>query len=141
MSYDVKLTADGDLPFGNDFVSGDDLVLQTIGIQLAQGLGEWPLDVTTGIPYEQWIERGRAPLEAIEAKFTVELNSIEGVSSVDEINVTFDRDDLRVDVQATCNLDSGNQAVLVGALGSDSFDPLGRQWHVSLITDLSLTSI
>lgn len=137
MSYDIKLTKDGDLPLGNDFVTGDDLVLQSVGVQLSQGLGEWPLDVTKGIPYEQWVEQIPAPVDAARARFSAELSSIDGVQVVEEVEVSFDADSQELTVDARLELESGAQAQLTGALSTQGFDSLSPLWQITLTNSIS----
>lgn len=105
---DLLLDADGDLVMGADleFASGLSAVAQAVKIVVQTFRGEWFLDLDFGVPY---FERDGVPAsEALlgqrfnetkaRAAFRDAILSVDGVDSLEELNVTFNVSTRRLDV-------------------------------------------
>lgn len=123
MTYDAKLDASGDLAENGEYVTGTDLLAQSLVVQLGQGLGEWPLDTSTGIPYSSWIETLPAPLDAIEATFAAEITNAEGILSLDELTVSLDQNTREVLIVARATLEGGVRITVDGTIGVGQGSP------------------
>ncbi len=82
----------GDLPAHNRFVEGFDLALQRLRSRLGTFFGEWRLDTSVGLPYQEWAQDKQPDLPAIGAIMLTEIigDDGSGISRVDNFNVEFE---------------------------------------------------
>ena len=80
---DARLGDDMDLQPFNDFVIGDNLVIQRVNIRLRTGREEWVLDITAGYPLLDWAERRGLPVSTVVILVKEDLEQIPGVMRVD----------------------------------------------------------
>lgn len=116
MAYDAALDENGDLTANGTYVTGDELVAQSLGIALRQGFGEWPLDTTTGLPFTAWIERLPVPLDSIVARVASEIINTDGIIELTTIDGSFDSSTGTVNIEARARLASGSAVSIVSTL-------------------------
>lgn len=77
---------DGDVDFGA-VVESDELLRQRIAIALRTQLGDWPFDLSWGLPWLQRILIANASLGEISASLRALLSRIPGVERVGDISL------------------------------------------------------
>ena len=86
------------------FTESDDIVAQRLTIALQFLLNEWFLDTTRGIPFTQTIiESGSGDLETLTIIFRKHINRVEGVTKINEINLTKPGEDRILSVSIRVN--------------------------------------
>jgi hypothetical protein len=112
MTLDIKLTAAHDLDLdagAGILVDGRARVAQGIRIALKLWLGEYFLDTTAGVPYLTSIlikQPNRATIEAILRRT---IRSVNGVTSVDSLDINIDRQARTLSVTFTAS--SGDDVI------------------------------
>ncbi|MFB6375287.1 MAG: hypothetical protein ABEN55_19690 [Bradymonadaceae bacterium] len=104
---DVQLNEQGDLPRYTEHTSGAHAVVQKIGIRLRTHRGEWMLDESAGMPFLEWLQRKKPPQVGVENKVRQEIKAVEGVESVTELEVDFERPIETIEVSATVRTEYG----------------------------------
>lgn len=86
------------------FTETDDEVKQRITIALQFLYGEWFLSTSVGIPYTQTIfELNADELNVASAIIRKALKNIEGVETIDELDLSLDRDARKLTVSIVVN--------------------------------------
>lgn len=88
MSRNLKLDAGGDLcipPIIGDFIE------QRVASAFRMLLGEWFLDTTDGTPYFQTIFVANANLDHVRSAFIDRALSVEGVVSIETLDLSVDK--------------------------------------------------
>jgi hypothetical protein len=107
-----KLDADGDLDVTNgrmSLVSGREAIRQKLQLGLRTFLGEWFLDVRTGLPYYQSILVKNPNSQSIQNFFKKAILSCDGVVSVDSISTDFDKTTRHMTISFTAKIDDGTE--------------------------------
>lgn len=100
----------------NDIVlqNGDILMIdnaercaQQIAITLRFWLGEWFLNTTEGVPYLEYILVKQPNMAHIRQVLTEQIQSVEGVKSVTDMELTFDQRERHLLVEYTADTDYG----------------------------------
>lgn len=108
-----KLDADGDftLGTGGDFLQNSpETVAQAVKTRLALWTGEWFIDITDGMPWNQEVlgkRNGRNPDSAIRQRIL----TTPGVTSIESYSSTFDGETRRLSVACTINTDYGQTTI------------------------------
>lgn len=85
MSLDV-LFIDGDLPpLQTRLVTGRELIAQKIFARLNTLVGDWPLEVTAGLPWIEFMSNKLFDLDTMVALILVEINDVAGVAAVENL--------------------------------------------------------
>lgn len=138
MPFDIRLTDDGDLPPSGQFVSDTDMYIQALKIRLAQGLGEWALDLTQGLPFDRWIESNVPPLDEARLLYFEEISSADGVQRVENFKVQYNSRSRAVEVTADIYFVSGDAVRLGVTTGTQPGD--AQAFAVSYIRHIPGTS-
>ena len=113
-----RLNDDGDMTFGSqqaDFLRNTpETVAQAVVTRLKLWLGEWFIDQTEGTPYQQ-AALGKHTRASIEPAMRSRILETEGVTSIEEFDLSIDPDDRKATINATINTDYG-QVVVQGVL-------------------------
>ena len=111
-SNDIVLDADNSL----FMIDNAERVAQQIVITLRFWYGEWFLDTSDGTPYLEYILVKNPNMSHIRQILTERIQSVEGVISVDEMNLEFDRQarSLIVDYEASTNYGLLTERVMLG---------------------------
>lgn len=104
---DVLLTDDGDLYISE---SGDikftNSVLQAIKIKLRWFLGEWRINTTYGMPYYDEVFIKNPSLALLEDRIRTEILSVDGVQSIESVDISVDKATRECVVKFTVVVDS-----------------------------------
>lgn len=79
-----------DLPEQSRWVTGAEEIGQRIIISLRTLLGEWMLDTSVGIPYQDWLTVKPVDQKAIGAILIADIRDVPGVVSVSERSSSYD---------------------------------------------------
>lgn len=111
MAYDLAMdTASGDLAIKDGdllLVDNAERVAQQILITLRFWLGEWFLNTFDGVPYFEYILVKNPNESHIQQIFREKIMSVEGVSRVNSIDLTFDRINRRMSVEYEATTEYG----------------------------------
>lgn len=111
MAYDLILDAESwDLAIDNgDFIMADGAtrIAQQILITLKFWLGEWFLDTSEGIPYFEEILVKNPNLAHVRQIFTEKISEIEGVNSIDLLELDYDAKSRTLAVEYEIGTDYG----------------------------------
>lgn len=72
----------GDLPSFTRHASGMDVIAQRVRVRLGTHRGDWPLDVTAGIPWTDYLGRKPLDLAALASVIALEILQVPGVTRV-----------------------------------------------------------
>lgn len=111
-SNDIVLDADNDL----FMIDNAERVAQQIVITLRFWFGEWFLDTSDGTPYLEYILVKNPNMSHIRQILTERIQSVEGVISVDDMSLDFDRQarELNVEYEATTAYGLLTEKVMLG---------------------------
>lgn len=111
-SNDIVLDADNSL----FMIDNAERVAQQIIITLRFWYGEWFLDTSDGTPYLEYILVKNPNMSHIRQILTERIQSVEGVITVNEMNLEFDRQarSLIVDYEANTNYGLLTERVMLG---------------------------
>ncbi|MEN6629812.1 MAG: hypothetical protein ABFC42_09215 [Sulfuricella sp.] len=108
-----KLDADGDYTIGTggDFLQNSpEVVAQAVKTRLALWLGEWFIDTTDGMPWNEQVlgkRNGRNP----DASIRQRILTTPGVASIESYESTFDGDTRTLKVACTINTEYGQTTI------------------------------
>ena len=105
--YDIKLAENGDIAIDKGDISLVDSLKQSIEIKLRWFLGEWKFNPDFGIPYYEEIFTKQVSIERIEAIVEDALLVIDGISSIDAIDVSYYRQERRLSVHFAVTGENG----------------------------------
>lgn len=113
-------------------VTGALSVLTRVQVRLQTQRGSWPDDVSLGLPWREWQERGRIPTIEIEAAVRRQVARVSGVLEVVSVSATTVGDDLSVAVTFRF-LDEGG-TISTAVVGDPAASSALRQgaWYVIL---------
>ena len=94
---------DGDIMM----IDNAERVAQQIAITLRFWLGEWFLNTTEGTPYLEYILVKQPNMAHIRQILTDQIQSVEGVKSVTDMELTFDQRERHLLVEYTADTDYG----------------------------------
>lgn len=113
-----KLDMNGDMTFGSqqaDFYRNQpEAVAQAVWTRLRLWVGEWFLDQTEGTPYQQAI-LGKHTRASIEPAIRSRILETQGVTGIEQFNLSTDPDERKVTINATISTAYG-PAVVQGVL-------------------------
>lgn len=113
-----RLDSEGDMTFGSqqaDFLRNTpETVAQAVVTRLNLWLGEWFIDQTEGTPYQQ-AALGKHTRASIEPAIRSRILETEGVTGIDEFDLSIDPDERKVTINATISTAYG-PAVVQGVL-------------------------
>lgn len=113
-----RLDDDGDMTFGSqqaDFLRNTpETVAQAVVTRLKLWLGEWFIDQTEGTPYQQAI-LGKHTRASIEPAIRSRILETQGVTGIEQFNLSIDPDERKVTINATISTEYG-PAVVQGVL-------------------------
>lgn len=113
-----RLGDDGDMTFGSqqaDFLRNTpETVAQAVVTRLKLWLGEWFIDQSEGTPYQQ-AALGKRTRASIEPAIRSRILETEGVTSIDQFDLSIDPDERKVTINATISTAYG-PAVVQGVL-------------------------
>lgn len=72
-------------------LDGPEETAQAIGIRLRCWLGEWFLDATHGVPYLEQVLGKNRRREIVEAVLRAQILGVDGVSAIESLTLTLDR--------------------------------------------------
>ena len=102
----------GDLDVSNGtlhMTSRQEAIAQKLRMGLRTFLGEWFLDVRTGMPYYQNILIKNPNSTSIQDLFKKAILSCDGVSSVDTISAEFNKATRKMTIKFTAKIDDGSE--------------------------------
>lgn len=117
LTYDIALGVDGDLPVRIRHIAGFDLIVQRVARRLRTFLGEWRPDHRVGLPFFAWAAQRPPDVAGIGAVIRREIESVPGVSRVDDFAGTFDRDTRELSYTGTIRTADGDAELVVIPFG------------------------
>ncbi len=112
----LALSPQGSVAVPLRFARGAVGVLTRCRIRLLTLIGEWPDDVTLGIPYFAWVTRQPTPLIEIQGAVAVQLEQVAGV--VEVLSVTATRVGAEIRVAARLRVSDEDGSVIVADVAS-----------------------
>lgn len=91
MTLQLQLDDDGDLNIPNDNMILGDFLEQRINTALRLLLGEWFLDTSKGVPYQQKILVKNPNLSHIRSALRAKILEVEGVLGIQSLDLNLDR--------------------------------------------------
>lgn len=88
-------------------ISDGDSIKQAVRARLRTLQGEWFLDTTLGVPYEQQVLVKNPNIPALSAVFRSAIETVDGVDEVTELSLNFDAAERTLEVTFKASTDTG----------------------------------
>ena len=103
---------DGDLAADFALIDGVESVTQRVQQRLRLFAGEWYLDTAAGIPWLPDLLRGPEYIPVIARIVSIAAAEVDGVATVDDTTVDFDRNTRQLSLAVTITTDAGETATV-----------------------------
>ena len=107
-AHDIEVV-DGEFRLTTD----EEFIVQRIKVNIMMYLGEWFLDTTLGLDYfDKIFTKGGNITQRAEREFRRVIQAVEGVSSINSLDITLDNATRKLDVKVSIIGDTGELSTL-----------------------------